>query len=144
MERKIIAAGIVMIDKQTGDFLLGRRSYQSPHAGTFSPFGGKFETRDGNIKNTAKREFQEESGSDTEYEISKYPFHIQDDPNLTFYNFIGITDGKFPVSIDKEHITYGWFPLESLPSNLHPGFKDMLSQKKDELEEIIRKVKEKG
>ncbi len=142
MEHKKIGAGIFLVDKQTGDVLLGRRSFQSPQPNTWSIFGGTYESaKDASIQNTAKREFSEETGVDDEYEISKTPFYVQDSQKLTFYNYLGISDGKFPVTIDKEHITYGWYPLDNFPSNLHPGFADMLSHKKSELEAIIQKIR---
>jgi ADP-ribose pyrophosphatase YjhB (NUDIX family) len=142
MERKKIGAGIIAIDRQTGDILLGRRSSESNGANTWAPFGGTFEMSDHNPKNTAKREFGEETSADTEYEVSKSPFYIQDSPMLTFYTYIGIFKDKFPVSINKEHLNYGWFPLDSLPSNLLPGFQELLSSKKSDLEELIQNVKE--
>jgi 8-oxo-dGTP pyrophosphatase MutT (NUDIX family) len=141
MERKKIGAGIIAIDKQTGDILLGRRSSDSTAPNTWAPFGGTFEISDHNPKNTAKREFSEETGSDAEYELSKSPFYIQNSPRLTFYTYIGIFENKFPVSITKEHLNYGWFPLESLPSNLLYGFKELLSSKESELKELIERIK---
>lgn len=141
MEPKKIAAGIIFIDTNSGDLLLGRRSYQSPNPNTYSPFGGKFEPQDGNPQKTAEREFQEETGIDSEFQISKHPFYVQDDAKKTFYNYLGLSNGKPSVKIDKEHITYGWYPLDNLPSNLHPGFADMLSHKKAELEDIIQTIK---
>lgn len=143
MEHKKIGAGIIAIDKKTGDILLGRRSFQSPSPNTWSPFGGTFEqSKDSSPEETAKREFKEETGSDALNVISKSPFYVQDSSNLTFYSYLGITDGKIPIHIDKEHITYGWYPLDYLPSNLHPGFKELIDHKKSEIESIIKKVKE--
>ena len=141
MEHKKIGAGILAIDKKTGDILLGKRSFISKDPNTWAPFGGTFEPSDGSAKNAAKREFSEETGVDTEYEISKSPFLIQNSPFLTFYSFIGLFDDKFPVTINKEHTNYGWFPLDSLPSNLHPGFEKLISDKKVELKELIDNLK---
>lgn len=143
MEHKKIGAGVLLIEKETGHILLGKRALNSDNFGTFSPFGGTFESKDGNPKTTAKREMQEESGINSEYEISKSPFYIQDSPKLTFYTYLGIIDKKVPVKIlDKEHTNYGWFPLNSLPSNLHPGFAELLSKKGKELEEIIKNLRQ--
>jgi ADP-ribose pyrophosphatase YjhB (NUDIX family) len=144
MEHKKIGAGVIAIDKKTGDILLGRRSFQSPSPNTWSPFGGTYESnKDLSPKDTAKREFGEETGGEGQYEMLTSPFYIQDTPKLTFYNYIGIANDKFPVNINKEHITYGWFPLDYLPSNLHPGFQELISHKKPELESIINKIKTK-
>lgn len=143
MEPKKIGAGIIAIDKKTGDVLLGRRSSHSSSPETWCPFGGTHEPlKDSSMKITAKREFIEETGlhQEIEYKISKTPFYTQDSPTLTFYTYIGIFDSKFPVIIDDEHIDYGWFQLDNLPDTLHPGFEDLLLNKKTELEEIIRKI----
>lgn len=143
MEQKKIGAGIILIDKQTGDILLGKRSYQSPSPGTFAPFGGTYEeSKDADTKSTAKREFKEETGSNPPNIISKGPFYVQDSPKLTFYSYLGLSDGKIPISIDKEHVTYGWYPLDYLPTNLHPGFKELIDNKKPELENIIKNAKQ--
>ncbi|HWY35726.1 MAG TPA: NUDIX hydrolase, partial [Nitrosopumilaceae archaeon] len=122
--------------------LLGKRSYQSPHPGTWSNFGGKAESTDSGPKSCALREFQEESQISDKFEISKNPFYVQDDPDKIFYNYIGVSDGKPSVTIDKEHSTYGWFPLSDLPSNLHPGFQELISKKGKELKELKEKIKE--
>jgi len=143
MERKKIGAGIIAIDKKTGDILLGKRSFNSNSPNTWAPFGGTFEIKDENPKNTAKREFEEETGIHSEYELSSSPFYVQEIPNLIFYSYLGIFNDKVNVTIDSsEHSNSGWFPLNSLPSNLHPGFEKLLSDKKSELENIIENLKE--
>lgn len=142
MEHKKIGAGIILFNKQTGDILLGKRSFGSPNGNTYSPFGGTFELRDLNPKQTAKREVKEESGiNSNEYKMSTSPFYVQDTPNLIFYTYLGILSEQSIVTIDKEHTTYGWYPLDHLPSNLHPGFQELISHKKSELENIINKIK---
>ena len=78
MEHKKIGAGIIAVDEKTGDILLGRRSFQSPSPNTWSPFGGTFEiNKDSSYKDTAKREFSEETKSDEPFEISSSPFFVQ-------------------------------------------------------------------
>jgi 8-oxo-dGTP pyrophosphatase MutT (NUDIX family) len=140
MEPKKIGAGILMIDAQTGDVLLGRRGFQSQSPNTWAPFGGTFEGRDGHPKITAQREFEEESGITEPYQISKKPFHISNDNHLQFYTYLGIIIKKFPVSIGSESLGYGWFPLSGLPHNLLSGFEKLLGEKKTELEGIIEKA----
>lgn len=142
MERKKIGAGILAIDKQTGDLLLGRRSMQSDNPGTWAPFGGTFETKDGSPKQTAKREFSEETGTNQEYQISSSPFEVQNNPKVTFYTFIGLFGDKFQPNIDREHLSFGWFPIDSLPTNLHPGFAELVSDRKQDIENIILRTKQ--
>lgn len=123
---------------------MGRRSFQSNYSNTYAPFGGTFElAKDLSPEDTAKREFKEETGGEGNYETSSDPFFVQNTPKLKFYNYIGVSDGKFPVKIDKEHTTFGWYPLTHLPSNLHPGFKELIDKKGTILEKIIEKLKSK-
>jgi ADP-ribose pyrophosphatase YjhB (NUDIX family) len=145
MEHKKIGAGVILIDKQSGDILLGRRSFESPSPNSYSIFGGTFELiKDSSPEQTAKREVEEESGINSEeYQMSSDPFFVQNTPKLKFYNYIGVSDGKFPVTIDKEHLSYGWYPLTHLPSNLHPGFQELINKKGGILKKIIEKLKNK-
>ena len=132
-----IGAGIIAIDKQTGELLLGQRAYGS----NWAPYGGTHEIKDGNVKNTAKREFSEETGGvDTNYEISKTPFFVQKTPEVIFYSFLGIFDKKFQPNITIEHLNSGWFGLDNLPSNLLPGFAELIQTKGEELRAIIDKI----
>jgi ADP-ribose pyrophosphatase YjhB (NUDIX family) len=140
---KTIGAGILMIDSETGDVLLGRRSFKGAHPNTWSPFGGTFEVSDGHPKNTAKREFEEESGMSSPYKISKTPFFTNDDNHLIFHTYLGIVDGKFMVSINGESLGYGWFQVDKVPQNLLPGFRQMLDKKKPELKAKISGIIEK-
>ena len=85
--------------------------------------------------------FKESRASNFGFELSKSPFYVQNDPDKVFYNYIGLSDGKPSVILDKEHSAYGWYPIDNLPSNLHPGFEELISNKKPELEELIQKIK---
>lgn len=144
MEHKKIGAAIILIDIETGDILLGRRGFDSSSPNTWAPFGGTLEPRDANPKTAAKREFQEETGYDGEFEISKEPFYINNSNNLIFYTYIGLIDGKIPVNVDgKEMLAYTWRPLDNLPDNLLSGVKEMFDNKKTELEELINSVTKK-
>lgn len=138
MHPKKIGAGILMIDAQTGDLLLGRRGFNNTHtANMWAPFGGTFETKDGHPKATAQREFEEESGVNVPYTVSSSPFYINDDNHLTFYTYLGTVKEKFQVAISGESLAYGWFPLDKLPHNLLPGFEEMMINNKGKLEKII-------
>jgi len=142
MERKKIGGGIIAIDIQTGDVLLGRRSYNSSFPNTWSFFGGTFEVSDGNPKITAKREFIEETGSEDNFKISSEPFYVNRDNHLDFYTYIGLFDGKFPVKlIPEESLGYCWCPIYNIPENLLPGVREMLDEKFNELVEIIENCK---
>jgi len=141
METKKIGAGILMIDAETGDILLGRRGFNNTHSANFwAPFGGTLETRDGHPKVTAKREFEEESGINVPFTISNSPFYINDDQHLSFYSYLGTVEEKFHVAISGESLGYGWFPLDKLPDNLLPGFKELVDNNKERLEKTISDI----
>ena len=135
-----IGGGILAIDIQTGDILLGRRGGVSTTSNKFAPFGGTFEIRDGNPKVTAKREFMEESGSGDNFKISATPFYVNRDNHLTFYTYIGLFNGKFPVHLSNESLGYTWAQLDNLPGNLLPGVAQMFRDKHDELKVLINKL----
>ena len=135
-----IGAGIFAIDIQTGDILLGRRGGNTSTSNLWAPFGGTFELKDGSPKETAKREFKEESGCDVNFKVSSGPFFVNRDSYLTFYTYIGLFDGKFPVNISNESLGYMWTDLDHMPNNLLPGFKDLYEQKYNELKKLIEKL----
>jgi ADP-ribose pyrophosphatase YjhB (NUDIX family) len=139
---KKIGGGIFMVDKIDGDILLGKRSKDYENGVVWCIFGGTFEPKDGYVKNTAKREFKEESGYEGDYFISKKPFFIHTDPTLDYYTYLGIIDKKFIPTIDDEHIAWGWFSVECLDElNLHLGFKQFVDMKREEIDDFVRKVK---
>ena len=145
MEGKKIGAGIIMIDAETGDILLGRRGFNNTHSANYwAPFGGTFEVKDGHPKTTARREFEEESQVNIPYNVSSSPFYINDDNHLTFYTYLGTVKEKFLVTIGSESLSYGWFPLDKLPENLLPGFKELLDNNKEKLKGIIQDIVENG
>ena len=74
---KLIGAGILAIDKQTGRILMCRRGMKTDSPNCWSFFGGTFELKDGIPRNTAIREFKEESGCAVEYLLSKKPFYVK-------------------------------------------------------------------
>lgn len=137
MKKKHIAAGIFAIDTQTGKVLLDRRSMDSYFPNTWGLFGGTFDKIDEFPKETAKREFWEETKVNVPYKISKKPFHINEENIYTFYTYIGLFDGQFDVIISDESAGFGWFDLESLPENLIPGLKLLMEEKGNEIKSFI-------
>lgn len=106
----------------------------------WSFFGGKFEDEDGNPKETAKREFKEESGIDgMKYHISTKPIYVNDDNHLRFYNYMGVFSEQFVPDLEKEDEAkdYGWFSLDKLPHNMHPGAIELFDKKMDLFKEVI-------
>ena len=137
---KKIGAGILAIDKNTGKILLCRRGMDGSYPNTWAIFGGTFEIEDGTPKQTAKREFWEESSIIDSYIISKEPFYLNTDNFLDFYSYIGVFDGQPNVTLNEENLDYCWVDLENIPFNIIPGLKELLDNKKNELKIIISKI----
>ncbi len=137
---KSIAAGIIPIHPPSGRIMMIRRGMDQPHPNTWSFFGGKFEEEDGNPKETAKREFIEESGIDNiKYYISSKPIYVNNNPQSRFYNYIGVFSEQFTPDLEKEDEAqdYGWFSLDELPHNMHYGAIELFKEKMDTIKEII-------
>lgn len=141
MTNKIIGAGIIAIDTSNGKILLCRRGDKGYHPNCWASFGGTYDAIDGHPKETAKREFWEETKVNIPYKISKAPFDVQEDNIFQYYLYIGLFDSAFDVQINEENLDYGWYELDELPENLHPGFALTLQEKSEELKQIIEKFK---
>lgn len=140
MNEKIMGGGILAVDKQTGRILFGRRGLEGDHPNTWSPFGGTYDKGKDNIpRNTAIREFREETGCNVSYLLSKKPFYINDDNHVKFYTYMGLFKKQFPVKINNENLDFEWFDVNHLPDNLLPGVKEMLAEKLNNLKRFIEK-----
>ena len=135
---KLIGAGILAIDKQTGRILMCRRGMKTDSPNCWSFFGGTFELKDGIPRNTTIREFKEESGCAVEYLLSKKPFYVNNDNHLRFYTYIGLFHNKFPIKLNSENLDFEWFSIDHLPDNLHPGVKEMIDDKKNDIKSFIQ------
>lgn len=137
---KRIAAGIIPIHPPSGKILMIRRGMDQSMPNTWSFFGGKFDKEDKDPKTTAKREFAEESGIDNiKYYISSKPIYVNSSNHLRFYNYIGVFTKQFVPDLEKEDEAqdYGWFGLDNLPHNMHPGARELFDKKMDVIQEVI-------
>lgn len=137
--KKRIAAGVIPIHPESETIIMIRRGMDQSHPNTWSFFGGKYDDIDGNPKETAKREFKEESGmGNFKYNISTKPIYINDDNHLRFYNYAVLVDERFVPDLEKEGEAqdYGWFSLDNLPHNMHPGAEEFFAEK----EELVRSL----
>jgi 8-oxo-dGTP pyrophosphatase MutT (NUDIX family) len=138
---KEIAAGIIPIHPSTGKILMIRRGMDQSYPNMWSFFGGKFEIKDKTPKETAKREFSEESGIEhIKYYISSKPIYVNDNNHCRFYNFLGIFIEQFVPDLEKENEAqdYGWFSLDNLPHNMHPGAIELFKEKGNLISELIK------
>lgn len=143
---KIIAAGVLPICKKTGRVMLIRRGFKQSQPGTWASFGGKFEIgEDKNPKENALREFVEESGYEGKFKISNKPLDVYNTNHLRFYTFVGLFNEEFVPDLEKEQeaVDFGWFNIDELPDDLHPGVIDMFKIKTKTIKKIITFFKNK-
>lgn len=139
--KKIKAAGIIPIHPESNSILMIQRNVNQSYPGLWSFFGGKFEKEDKCVKNTAKREFKEESGIESiEYKISSKPIYVNDNNHVVFYNYAGVFYEQFVPDLKKQNEAqdYKWFSIEELPNEMHPGAIEFFNKKKGVIIEIIR------
>lgn len=140
MEQKKIAAGVLPVCSRTGRILLVQRGPSQDGSGTWACLGGMFEDKlDHSPKETAKREFVEESRYIGNYKISSTPLFINKSNHLNFYTYVGLFTEEFIPNIEaeKEAVDFGWFHLDEIPSNLLPGFAETLNNKNKTLRNLI-------
>lgn len=137
---KKLAAGVMPICSTTGRILLVRRGMHQSNPGTWACFGGKFDDGiDKNPKQTAKREFVEESRYTGKYKISRFPLYVNKDNHSEFYTYVGIFNEEFTPDIESEGeaMDYGWFYIDEMPDSLLNGFKEMIDKKNQTIKNII-------
>ena len=110
-----IAAGFLAYHPKSQRVLLGLRS----DTNSWANFGGTYEaSKDKTVKDTAIREFWEETGCNSGYKISGKPLDIHEDNFIRYYTYFVVFDKMFEPDINREHTSYGWFKLDNLPSNI--------------------------
>lgn len=136
--KKEIAAGTIVICKETCRILLGRRSGDVSDSNFWSIFGGGFNETDAHPKNTVYREFLEETGFKIE-SISSKPLYVFTNNFIEYYTYISFVEKEFAPKLNSEHIDYGWFYLKDLDDvNLHYGLRELLNNK--EVRDILEKT----
>ena len=144
---KRLAAGIIPICTKTGNILLCRRSMEGSYPNHWGLFGGTFEEVDKIPKETAKREFKEETKFDGNYQISSTPIDTTSNNFITYYTYVGLFDDEFVPDVDgedahsQENSDYGWFKLGEMPDEMIPELESVFKEKKTLLNNIISKYK---
>jgi len=126
--KKVKAAGILCVSEDTKNFLVVKRAEGSPEPNTWCSAGGKVEESDKNWKDTALREFKEETGFKGNMKVKEV--YIYNKPELEFHNFIGVVPKEFIPKLDKsENTEYKWLSkkeLLELPDK-HFGLQELLN-----------------
>ena len=122
-------AGLIAVNKNN-EVLLGLRSEEVNEPGTWSYPGGKIDNEE-DSKNSAQREFKEETGYNGKYEnIRLLDKFVDKKNNFTYYTYTANVH-DFEPELNWENDDCGWFDLDNLPSPLHFGFEAILSKVKN-------------
>ena len=116
------AAGIVVIQKKTGETLLGKRNKNGRDGKTWAVFGGKVEKGE-SAKDAALREFWEETGHKINEPITE--LMATSDGGFIFVYYLVFVDDTFDIKINDEHSTYEWVKITKVGEipNLHHGLR---------------------
>ena len=134
-----IGAGILVYCSSTQRFLIDHRSEFVNEPNTYGVFGGKLdEGVEENIKETAQREFVEETGF--KGSIKLIPAYIYKTSGFQYHNFIGIIDKEFTPRNSWEsqgHLWLDWNDLQNL-NNKHFGLTSLLKNSQGLIQKIIK------
>lgn len=137
-------SGVMPMAASTGRILLPLRStaVEQPHTwgGTW---GGAID-RSQDPKESAIREFREESGYKGPIEM--VPLYTFEDKNSDFryFNFLGLIPEEFNPSLDWETDDYAWVEYGDWPSPAHFGLVGILNNQRavKTIEKILRRLEE--
>ena len=129
-------AGVLVIAKSTGRFLLLERSEHVFEPLTWGIVSGKIDDSE-SPKTATLREFQEETKQQCVFLKESY---VYKNGNFTFYNYIGFVEDEFKPILNWENIDYKWCTIDTLPSPLHFGVIELLKNinVKDSINKITK------
>lgn len=113
------ASGILYVAPDGDVLLLRRASTEKNYGGYWALPGGKAEAGE-TAEDTAVRESTEELGSAIEGKRRMLDQRITP-TGMAFHTFAQAVPKKFWPTLNEEHSGGGWFPLDALPSPMHPG-----------------------
>jgi 8-oxo-dGTP pyrophosphatase MutT (NUDIX family) len=123
-EVKVQAAGTLFVTPE-GRVLLCKRAPSGDHHGEWALPGGKVEDGETPLQ-AAMREALEELAVPAYPGEGRFFSRTQSNDGVDFSTFVCAVPGEFTPTLCPEHTAFGWFPLDDLPANLHPGVKASL------------------
>jgi 8-oxo-dGTP diphosphatase len=115
------------------EILLGLRSKRVKEAFTWSYPGGKIDEGE-SPQQSVVREFKEETRYDGDFTDMNL-LHVFEDKEhgFKYFTYMAEVPMKFEAIKNWETVTFKWFDIEDLPSNLHFGMKHILPKVRREL-----------
>ena len=132
-------AGVLAVAEDTGRFLVGLRGEKTFEPGTWGTIGGRHEPQDKDLRATALREFQEETGYAGPMEL--IPIMDFKDPDVFQYRtYLGILPTEnIEFKSNAENTDLKWFSYEELQKldDKHYGLHILLDVAGEALKEFI-------
>jgi ADP-ribose pyrophosphatase YjhB (NUDIX family) len=111
--------GVLLICKETNNFLLLKRNKKANFGNTWSIVSGGIEENEPTLDGI-KRELKEE----TQINCKNIDFRLLEEQNNVivpkFYFYLGYCDKEYQCILDMENTNYGWFNMKNLPDPLFP------------------------
>lgn len=119
----IRAGGAFIIAASTKRILFAKRAGDGDASGVWACLGGKIEPGE-SVEEAIRREIEEEAGWSGDIDLDRIYTHR--DPDLIYYNHIGIVQDEFEPNLNDEHSDYAWVRFGEWPKPLHPGIEEVL------------------
>lgn len=134
-------AGVLIVAKDTGRFLIFLRSDSVNDPNTWNLVGGKVDSGE-TFKDAAIRELNEETGYRGEYKLKL--LHIFRHKDFRYYNFLCVVPFEFTPQLNWEHDTSKWVDYGDWPSPLHFGLTDVIRHMGPRLERLSSVIKQRS
>jgi len=134
-------AGVLAVAEDTGRFLVALRSEKVKEPGTWGTIGGK-QDRGESFRETALREFQEETGYDGPIDLVAV-MDYEDPGEFKYRNFVGVIAAEMDLTANDENDMFLWVTFDELLDldPKHPGLEILLEVAADALEEFTNETK---
>jgi 8-oxo-dGTP pyrophosphatase MutT (NUDIX family)/GNAT superfamily N-acetyltransferase len=130
-----VAAGSVVLAEDTGRVLLDLRSESVLEPGTWGTWGGAVDSGETPLQ-AALRELIEECGYKGLFEFIKLTV-FRHESGFAYHNHLAIVPHEFVPLPGSESAGFGWFKIDDLPDQLHPGLEYLLEHSGRVIRDII-------
>jgi 8-oxo-dGTP pyrophosphatase MutT (NUDIX family) len=135
-------AGVLAVAEDTGRFLIALRSEKVKEPGTWGTIGGKQDHKE-SFRETALREFVEETGYDGQLELIAI-MDYEDPGEFTYRNFIGVVPYEIELHGNHENEELKWVTFDELLDiePKHPGLEILLEVTAEALKEFTNEAED--